>query len=83
MNSISKLGLGVVVAAVICIAPLGVAQDSALSLEKKAEVFFADLQRNYVFNGQTMCKLRLPTASQPNATYNMPDNAYMTGIYTG
>ncbi|MCL4217271.1 MAG: hypothetical protein KJ052_09760 [Candidatus Hydrogenedentes bacterium] len=52
-------------------------------VNKKAEVFYADLQRNYVIDGQTMCKLRLPTAGQPNATYNMPDNAYMTGIYTG
>jgi hypothetical protein len=57
--------------------------DMPPSLAKKAEVFEADLVRHYVFDGQLAPKMKLATPERPFVAYNMPDNAYMTGIYTG
>src|SRR5690606_6618923 len=53
------------------------------SLALKAEVFTHDLEQRFLFDGQTACKRSLPTASIPFPFYNMPDNAYMTGMYLG
>lgn len=72
------LALSLVVAA----APRAYAGDN-LTLAKKAQVFEFDLQKRFVFDGQVAPKLRLPTQKFPYVTYNMPDDAYMTGIYTG
>lgn len=54
-----------------------------LNLAKKAEVFNVDLQRYYALDGQVAPKLKLPTPQRSFIAYNMPDNAYMTGIYAG
>lgn len=63
------------------------AQQSAtqppLSLAKKAEIFAYDLKARFVCDGQVSPKLKLPTAKRPFVAFNMPDNAYMTGIYAG
>jgi len=52
-------------------------------LAKKANVFDYDMQQRFVLDGQALCKLNRPTAEIPIVTYNMPDNAYMTGIHLG
>jgi len=54
-----------------------------VSLAKKAAIFEHDMNKRFVFDGEVMCKLRLPQPDEPKVTYNMPDNAYMTGIYLG
>jgi hypothetical protein len=59
------------------------AEGKELSLAKKAAVFEYDMQARFLLDGQALCKLRLPTAGRDFVTYNMPDNAYMTGIYLG
>ncbi|NUM53563.1 MAG: hypothetical protein HUU46_07970 [Candidatus Hydrogenedentes bacterium] len=53
------------------------------ALAKKAEVFHADMHRRFVIDGQLAPKLRLVNPVDGVRSYNMPDNAYMTGIYTG
>jgi hypothetical protein len=62
---------------------LGAQAEVPLTLAKKAEVFQADLTRYFVFEGQLAPKMKLPTATRPFIAYNMPDNAYMTGMYVG
>ncbi|MDZ4861372.1 MAG: hypothetical protein SGI88_20555 [Candidatus Hydrogenedentes bacterium] len=57
--------------------------DSELTLKKKAEVFEADMQRRFVIDGQLIPKLRQVELVNGVRSYNMPDNAYMTGLYTG
>ncbi len=54
-----------------------------LSLAEKAELFEHDLMERFVIDGQVMCKLRVPEEPDDPLTYNMPDNAYMTGIWLG
>lgn len=54
-----------------------------LSLAGKAAVFQYDLLERFDNAGQINCKLRVPTPERPYISYNMPDNAYMTGIYLG
>jgi len=55
-----------------------------LTLEKKAALFQTDIERRFMIGeGQVACKMRVPTPDRLNPTYNMPDNAYMTGIYVG
>lgn len=49
----------------------------------KERIFLADMLDRFVIKGQAMCKLNVPTEQVPFITYNMPDNAYMTGIYLG
>lgn len=51
-----------------------------VSLLKKAEIFQQDMEERFLLNGQALCKLRLPKDGK-GLSYNMPDNAYMTGIY--
>jgi len=58
-----------------------VAQTPSLAL--KAEVFEHDLNERFRKDGQLMCKLRLPSSDRNFISYNMPDNAYMTGIHCG
>lgn len=41
------------------------------------------MQRRFVIDGQLAPKLRLVSPVEGVRAYNMPDNAYMTGIYTG
>lgn len=53
------------------------------SLAKKAAVFEHDLSQRFDKDGQILCKLKLPTSGRTFNSYNMPDNAYMTGMYLG
>jgi hypothetical protein len=59
------------------------AAENGASLAKKAMVFEQDMNRRFLLDGQALCKLAAPTPQRPDVTYNMPDNAYMTGIYLG
>ena len=54
-----------------------------MSLSEKERIFEYDMTARFLDNGQALCKLRLPTSERPFISYNMPDNAYMTGIYLG
>ena len=66
-------------------AMLGTALPAAATptLAEKAEIFAHDLEERFLYDGQVMCKRRLPTEAVPFVSYNMPDNAYMTGMYLG
>ena len=55
----------------------------AQSLAEKAAVFERDLQSRFDLQGQILCKLMLPAGDRDFIAYNMPDNAYMTGIVLG
>lgn len=55
----------------------------AMTLAEKAALFEHDMEARFLLEGQALCKLKLPTADKPFIDYNMPDNAYMTGIYLG
>jgi hypothetical protein len=59
-----------------------VARDN-LTLARKAALFEKDMQDRFIFDGQVPPKRRAPTSDMPFVSYNMPDNAYMTGIYLG
>ena len=52
-----------------------------LTLAEKAHVFGVDLVERFVHDGQVRVRRRLPSTERPYVTYNMPDSAYMTGIY--
>jgi len=54
-----------------------------LTLSRKAEVFSHDLRERFVFDGQLAPKRRETASAPGHVYYNMPDNAYMTGIYVG
>jgi hypothetical protein len=54
-----------------------------LTLLQKAKLFEYDMDARFVYGGQLPPKLRVPTAERPFRAYNMPDNAYMTGMYLG
>lgn len=54
-----------------------------LALHQKADLFQKDMEDRFLLEGQALCKLKNPATEQGPAEYNMPDNAYMTGIYTG
>lgn len=60
----------------------GAAADD-LTLSKKAAVFQHDMEARFLLDGQALCKLLLPGGDRDFVAYNMPDNAYMTGIYLG
>ncbi len=51
-----------------------------LTMKKKAEIFEHDLRSRFMLEGQVLCKLRLPTEDVPFVSYDMPDDAYMTGM---
>ena len=53
------------------------------NLAKKADVFHADMLKRFVIDGQLAPKLRHAGPVDGVRSYNMPDNAYMTGLYTG
>lgn len=72
--------IGAALAAVMWV-PAAWAGDD-LPLEKKAALLDHDLQARFADAGQVRCKLRLPTADRPFVSFNQPDNAYMTGMYT-
>lgn len=67
---------------VLLLIRIGGASDG-LELKRKAELFEHDLYTRFVFDGQLAPKLKLPTPERRFVAYNMPDNAYMTGIYAG
>lgn len=56
------------------------AGEGGLSLAKKAEVFEHDMRARFLLDGQALCKLKHPAPPRNFVDYNMPDNAYMTGI---
>lgn len=56
---------------------------SPMNLSKKADIFQYDMEERFLLEGQALCKLQLPHAGRDFISYNMPDNAYMTGIYVG
>lgn len=58
------------------------AEGGGLTLARKAALFQQDMEARFLLDGQALCKLKLPTAAREFVAYNMPDNAYMTGIYT-
>jgi hypothetical protein len=58
-------------------------QFTRLPLEAVAEVFHRDLVERFSLEGQVAPKRRLPRPGVPYPTYNMPDSAYMTGIWLG
>ncbi len=51
-------------------------------LAVKARVFEEDMAARFLLDGQALCKLRNPKEAGALPDYEMPDNAYMTGIYT-
>jgi len=55
---------------------------NALTMRKKAELFEHDLFSRFCLEGQMLCKLKHPTPEFPFIAYNMPDDAYMTGMMT-
>lgn len=69
--------------ALVVLVAAGAHGQTSLALAKKAEIFNADLQERFSLDGQILCKLKPPTESRPFVAYNMPDNAYMTGMYLG
>jgi hypothetical protein len=69
--------------ALACAALAGAAAAEPLPLAKKAAIFEHDMEARFLLDGQALCKLILPAPGREFTAYNMPDNAYMTGIYTG
>ena len=59
---------------------LSAARDN-LTLAAKARLFDVDIVERFLHEGQLATRRRLPMPERPFVTYNMPDNAYMTGIY--
>ncbi len=53
-----------------------------LSMALKAKIFEYDLFDRFNLEGQILCKLKNPTPEHPFISYNMPDDAYMTGMMT-
>ncbi|MCL2513771.1 MAG: hypothetical protein FWF08_07705, partial [Oscillospiraceae bacterium] len=51
-----------------------------LTMRKKAEIFEYDMMTRFMLDGQVLCKLKNPTPEAPFISYNMPDDAYMTGM---
>lgn len=68
----------------LCLSVLPAALCSAapLTMERKAEIFQADMEARFLLEGQALCKLKHAGPDKEFIDYNMPDNAYMTGIYT-
>lgn len=49
-------------------------------MRQKAVLFEHDIKKRFIKGGQMLCKLIVPTPERPYVAYNMPDDAYMTGI---
>ena len=79
------MALKLIVACCAILATISVkaGQADTLSMAKKADLFQRDMEARFLLDGQALCKLRVPTEERPFLSYNMPDNAYMTGIYLG
>lgn len=54
-----------------------------MTMAQKAMLFEHDLHTRFSLDGQILCKLKVPTAEREFLAYNMPDNAYMTGMVLG
>jgi hypothetical protein len=61
------------------LAPNAVAGDD-LTMSEKAEVFAVDMRERFVYEGQLAPKLREHEVGREFVSFNIPDNAYMTGI---
>ncbi|MFH1741402.1 MAG: hypothetical protein ABIH23_20550 [bacterium] len=53
----------------------------ALKMHQIADLLETDLVERFLLEGQVPPKRRAPTSEIPFVSYNMPDNAYMTGMY--
>lgn len=53
----------------------------SLTLHRKALLFETDMVERFLIGDQLAPKLRPPRWYRPYVSYNMPDNAYMTGLY--
>lgn len=51
------------------------------SLSRIAELLETDMVERFLLEGQVPPKRRPPSDTVPFVSYNMPDNAYMTGMY--
>lgn len=68
--------------AAVAAAGLTLAASDDLTLARKAALFDADIVERFMLPpGQVATRRRLPAPGRPYVTHNMPDNAYMTGIY--
>ncbi len=56
-------------------------QTKTPDLNQTALLLEEDMKERFMIEGQIAPKLRLPTEQVPFVSYNMPDNAYMTGMY--
>ena len=79
--SIIRLVCGAAVGLALATAGTVATARDGLTLAEKARVFGVDLAERFIKNGQVRVRRRLPTTARPYVTYNMPDSAYMTGIY--
>jgi hypothetical protein len=75
--TLTTIACGLVSSPALATPPMGV------DLADKTAVFQQDMIARFIHDGQVSPKLRLPSAQIPFISYNMPDNAYMTGIYLG
>jgi len=71
-----------VCACCLAVVSLTICHAYAMPLHEKATLFQHDMEKRFLLEGQALCKLKRPTESRSFVAYNMPDNAYMTGIYT-
>ncbi len=76
------LWLGAVVLMVTTCGTIG-QETPHMTLGQKAALFEHDMRQRFLLDGQALCKLKLRAPDRPYISYNMPDNAYMTGIYLG
>ena len=67
--------------ALVALASLCLSASDDLTLAAKARLFEVDIVERFLHDGQLATRRRLPTAERPYVTHNMPDNAYMTGIF--
>jgi len=74
--------LGVIVCTVMVLC-VSAHADEAMTLAQKAALFEHDMRTRFMVEGQVACKMFVPSEKYPYPTYNMPDNAYMTGIVLG
>jgi hypothetical protein len=68
---------------ICCLVAGTLAGADEMSLARKAAVFQRDMEARFLLDGQALCKMNTARPGHPDATYNMPDDAYMTGIYLG
>lgn len=81
---LSRMALTWVFVVGLCGVVCGTARAATdLTLAEKAQLFEVDMDRYFVDEGQLAPKMKLPTPERAFIAYNMPDNAYMTGMYLG